>query len=435
MKFIYTQMAYVIIIISFLLITLPAFGQADAVIPSSNRSTASLEKNLLFYADQRLSVTQSGSISLPLSYLFDGVFAPVYSEPINEADPYTILIDGLPNYHTQAGAWIGWTTRYWWPKKFKIEVYNVYEGANTWVTVADVSDYASGSFILPIAGVAARKIKMTVYQTYSPDNRLGLSEFYFIHPEASAAYDHLMVKYDALGKVGIGTYTPDSKLQVVGEIKSYYASIGQRDISTSTRNFANFSSNNHGSVLISSNLFVDGNDNFKIANTHPSLSGASILIPGNGQPNQGGIVFYTNNPVPVQENQIYSGNISMAIKASGNVGIGTSSPDEKLAVNGKIHAREVRVDAKDWPDYVFKPEYKLPSLNDLEKQIKEKGHLPDMPSAQMVETDGVALGNMVKQLLKSQEQLTLYIIKQEKQIKKLQQQLNCYGLRKKKSRK
>ncbi|WP_421939097.1 hypothetical protein [Pedobacter sp.] len=109
--------------------------------------------------------------------------------------------------------------------------------------------------------------------------------------------------------------------------------------------------------------------------------------------------------------------------ANGNVGIGTANPDEKLAVNGKIHAREVRVDAKDWPDYVFKPGYKLPTLNEIEKQIKEKGHLPDMPSAKIVEKNGLELGEMLKLQQQKIEELTLYMIAQQKEINDLKQRL------------
>ncbi|MEX0289618.1 MAG: malectin, partial [Flavobacteriaceae bacterium] len=83
----------------------------------------------------------------------------------------------------------------------------------------------------------------------------------------------------------------------------------------------------------------------------------------------------------------------------GNVGIGTSSPDEKLAVNGIIHAKEVRVDLAGWPDYVFENDYELPSLEEVAEHIKQKGHLINIPSARQVEANGAYLGEMNKLLL------------------------------------
>ncbi|CAL2083193.1 hypothetical protein [Tenacibaculum sp. 190524A05c] len=103
----------------------------------------------------------------------------------------------------------------------------------------------------------------------------------------------------------------------------------------------------------------------------------------------------------------------------GNVGIGTANPDEKLAVNGTIHAKEVRVDLNNWPDYVFESTYKLPTLEEVEQQIKEKGHLPNIPSAEEVEKNGAQLGEMNKKLLEKIEELTLYTIQQEKDNKKM----------------
>ena len=106
----------------------------------------------------------------------------------------------------------------------------------------------------------------------------------------------------------------------------------------------------------------------------------------------------------------------------GNVGIGTTAPDEKLAVNGNIHAKEVRVDLTGWPDYVFKKGYDLPSLEEVQNHINEKGHLPNIPSAKEVAENGLELGEMDKLLLEKIEELTLYTLEQEEEIKKLKGQ-------------
>lgn len=101
---------------------------------------------------------------------------------------------------------------------------------------------------------------------------------------------------------------------------------------------------------------------------------------------------------------------------NGNVGIGTSTPTEKLSVSGKIRAKEVKVEATNWPDYVFEEGYKLPTLVETEKHIKEKGYLLGLPSAKEVEQNGIELGEMNKLLLKKIEELTIYIINLNKKV-------------------
>jgi len=103
---------------------------------------------------------------------------------------------------------------------------------------------------------------------------------------------------------------------------------------------------------------------------------------------------------------------------SGNVGIGTLDPKERLSVNGKIRAHEIKVETANWPDYVFAKDYRLPSLRETEKHIKEKGHLPGIPSAEEVKANGVNLGEMNTKLLKKIEELTLHLIEQNKQFEK-----------------
>lgn len=83
----------------------------------------------------------------------------------------------------------------------------------------------------------------------------------------------------------------------------------------------------------------------------------------------------------------------------------------------------------DWPDYVFAKNYKLPSLSEVEKMIKEKGHLPTMPSAAEVEKNGFTVNDMTKRMVKTIEELTLHTINQEKKIDEQNKLINDLLLR------
>jgi hypothetical protein len=112
----------------------------------------------------------------------------------------------------------------------------------------------------------------------------------------------------------------------------------------------------------------------------------------------------------------------MVIDKDGNVGIGTINPNEMLSVKGKIRAQEIKVETSGWPDYVFAKDYQLPSLQETDRHIKDKGHLPGIPSAEEVKCNGIDLGEMNAKLLKKIEELTLYLIdmKKEKEQEKLE---------------
>ena len=107
---------------------------------------------------------------------------------------------------------------------------------------------------------------------------------------------------------------------------------------------------------------------------------------------------------------------------TGYVGIGTTRPTTELAVNGTIRTREVIVESDNWPDHVFAAGYRNRPLAEVEAQIKEKGHLPDVPSAQEVTEKGVGVGRMQAVLLSKIEELTLHLIEQEKRIKRLEEE-------------
>ena len=112
------------------------------------------------------------------------------------------------------------------------------------------------------------------------------------------------------------------------------------------------------------------------------------------------------------------------ITPAGNVGIGTNSPDAKLAVKGQIHTQEVKVDLQGSvaPDYVFEKEYDLVELEEVEKYINENKHLPNIPSAKEIGEEGLELGKMEMKLLEKIEELTLYMIDFKKEMDKMKQE-------------
>jgi len=103
------------------------------------------------------------------------------------------------------------------------------------------------------------------------------------------------------------------------------------------------------------------------------------------------------------------------ILRDGNVGIGVTKPANRLDVNGTIHSKEVKVDMNGWSDFVFKKEYSLPTLEEVEKHIAEKGHLENIPSEEEVLQNGINLGEMNAKLLQKIEEMMLYIIEIKKE--------------------
>ena len=111
--------------------------------------------------------------------------------------------------------------------------------------------------------------------------------------------------------------------------------------------------------------------------------------------------------------------LAMTIRPTANgprVGIGTDSPDEALTVKGTIHTQEVIVDLQGAvaPDYVFYKDYDLRTLQEVQEHIDTHGHLPNIPSAKQMEADGVKLKEMNLKLLEKIEELTLYILEQNR---------------------
>lgn len=104
----------------------------------------------------------------------------------------------------------------------------------------------------------------------------------------------------------------------------------------------------------------------------------------------------------------------------GNVGIGTSSPSEKLDVEGKVKATSFIADASSFPDYVFKDKYKLKPLHEVKEFIKNNHHLPGVPSEQDVVENGLDLKDITIKAIEKIEELHLYIFELEERLKTLE---------------
>jgi len=126
-----------------------------------------------------------------------------------------------------------------------------------------------------------------------------------------------------------------------------------------------------------------------------------------------------------KESAVIKGPHFIVKRHSGDVAIGDHFADGyRLSVDGKIMCEEVRVNlSEDWPDYVFNSNYQLMPVKKLDHYIKDNGHLPNIPSSNEIESSGLEVGEMQRLMMEKIEELSLYIIEQQKQIEELKMQI------------
>jgi len=166
---------------------------------------------------------------------------------------------------------------------------------------------------------------------------------------------------------------------------------------------------------------VGGGDGTDVA------TAAQILVEADGA--------VANNQVPGRIRLITASATGALVEAlritkDGNIGIGMTTPANKLEVNGTIRAKEVIVETTgNWADHVFADGYTLRPLPDVAAYIAEHRHLPEVPSAAELEARGLSLSEMSRLHMQKIEELTLYVLTLEADKTALERRLDAIEAR------
>jgi hypothetical protein len=225
---------------------------------------------------------------------------------------------------------------------------------------------------------------------------------FFTSTYAGAVTTTERMRIDNTGNIGMGTTSPNQKLEVAGNAAiAQYGYAPSDNAGASMLEIIGSDLSANSATLNLQHAYAGRKYPFGMAATTVSNYNAALT-------------FFTST---------YTGSVTtterMRIDNDGRVGIGTISPTEKLSVNGNIIAKKIKITQSGWSDYVFDDNYKLTTLSSLEAYIRKNKHLPEVPSAKEVEDNGINVGDTQALLLKKIEELTLYLIEQDKKINRV----------------
>lgn len=232
------------------------------------------------------------------------------------------------------------------------------------------------------------------------------------------SYDGINIFFGK-GKVGIGLDRPETTLHVMGATRiagDIELLDAHRFIGTITNHNLYLRTNNSNQITILSSGHVGIGTSSPKQKLHVN---GSTRIEGNVELRNGHRFMgtITNHSLYLRTNNTNQ----LTILGNGNVGIGISPiSNAKLTVNGKILATEVEVVSQIQSDFVFEADYELMTLSDVKNFIGANKHLPGIPSMHEFAENGQNLAEVQDLLLRKIEELTLYILEQEERIKELE---------------